>query len=147
MNTIQINTVLKNHPSTKQFYLGTFSLDKMPKKIRYPSCFILNNQKSTEGGEHWLAVYFDKNKRAEFFDSFAKPPSYYGAQEYLDKHSISVKHNKRVLQTKFTAYCGIYSILFIIFKCKSQTLNSFLKYFDSSHNNDKNFTKLINKYG
>jgi len=65
---------MKQHPATKKFYLGTFSADNLPKKIVYPSCFIFNNQKSHLPGQHWIAIYFSKSKKSEFFDSLGKSP-------------------------------------------------------------------------
>lgn len=137
---------MQNHPATKKHYLGTFSVDNLPMKIRYPSCFIFNNQKSNQTGQHWIAVHFDQQKKAELFDSFANSPKHYGISEYLQKHSVSVNYNKKVLQGFFSPYCGVYCILYLIYKCRSKTLNSFLKYFKSSRENDNIFSKLIKKY-
>ena len=38
MNTIQINKLMENDKYTKKIYLGTFPIDKLPEKLKYPSC-------------------------------------------------------------------------------------------------------------
>lgn len=137
---------MKTHPSTKRFYLGTFSIDTLPKKVNYPSCLIFNNQRSDQPGQHWVALYFGKNKKTEFFDSFGGSPRDYKIDNYLQSHASSTVYNKRVLQTNLSVYCGLYCLLFLICKCKHRSLRYFLNLFDSPNNNDKLFQKLIKKY-
>ena len=66
MNTVQINQIMKKDEFTRKIYLGTLPIDKLPKKIKYPSCLVINNQKSNQPGEHWIAIYFDKKKELNF---------------------------------------------------------------------------------
>ena len=46
MNTIQLNQVMYNFPQTSKIFLGTLPIDKLHKKVSYPSCLIINNQPS-----------------------------------------------------------------------------------------------------
>ncbi len=64
---------MKNYQDCKKFYLGTFAYVELPSKIQsYPSCMIVNNQQKNKPREHWVAIYFDKSKRATFFDSYGQ---------------------------------------------------------------------------
>ena len=146
MNTIQINKVLKSEVKTKKIYLGTFSVDQLPKKIIYPSCLIVNNQNSYESGEHWLAIFFHKNKVAEFFDSFGNSPCYYNLGNYLDSHSKRFTFNKTPLQSFTSLYCGLYCIFYLILKAKGRSLNYIINLFKTPYQNDKLFKSLIKKY-
>jgi len=146
MNTIQLTKIMKSHPSSKKLYLGTFSVDTLPTNIKYPSCLIFNNQRSDQPGQHWVAIYFGANKKAEFFDSFGGSPKDYGIDGYMKKHALSTVYNKQVLQTKLSVYCGLYCLLFLICKCKHRSLKYFLNLFDKPKINDNTFFRLINKY-
>ena len=142
MNTIQLNKILFNFPTTKDNYAGTFAIDQLPKKIKYPSSMIINNQKSTQTGAHWIGIYFDRNYKAIFFDSFAQTAKSYKLDKFLKRHSLSIIENKKILQS-YSSYCGYYCVLFIIFISLGYSLKRFLKYFKTPIENDNLFEKLI----
>ena len=146
MNTIQLDKIMKKHYFTKKIYIGTFAIDKLPKEVKYPSCLIVNNQKSTQPGEHWVAIYFGKNKNAEFFDSFGNSPITFGLDKFIKKNSTKMTFNKTKLQSNFSLFCGYYCVLYLIYKCKRFSLNYFLNFFDKPIDNDRIFVKLIKKY-
>jgi hypothetical protein len=145
MNNIQINAILKKDKKSKKCYLGTFPIDKLPKIFKYPTCFIINNQKSTEIGEHWLAVYFDSKKHCYFFDSFGMHPTFYNLTNYLKKKSIKINYNKLQLQSIFTEYCGYYCIIFLILKARKYSFNFILSQFKDPDSNDNLIKNLIEK--
>ena len=136
-----LNKILFQFPATKDTYAGTFALDKLPRKVKYPSSMIINNQKSTEPGAHWVAVYFDSKKHAFFFDSYAQSAKSYNLESYLIKHSLKLIENKKQLQG-FSSYCGYYCVLFIIFTSLGY-LKEFLNFFKSPLKNDYLIEKLI----
>ncbi len=98
-----LDKILFNFPTTKNKYAGTFALDKLPKRVEYPSSMIINNQKSTQPGGHWISIHFDKKKRAIFFDSYAQSARSYNLEIFLKKHSISVTESTKPIQA-FSSY-------------------------------------------
>ena len=137
---------MKKDKFTRKIYLGTVPIDQLPKKIKYPSCLVINNQTSYKPGEHWLAIYFDKMKRAEFFDSFGNNPIYYNLKSFLEKNAKSFQFNKRILQSNSSSHCGYYCILYLLFRARGYTLKNILKYFKTPEKNDLLIEKLIKKY-
>jgi len=135
MNTIQINKIMKKDAYTKNIYLGTLPIDKLPKKVGYPSCIVINNQKSTEPGEHWIAIYFDKQGNGEFFDSFGNPPNYYNLQKYLKNNCLNFDYNKKKLQSDYSLYCGYYCVLYLLLKARHLSMEKILKYFSTPRKN------------
>ncbi len=146
MNTLHINKIMKHDAFTKKLYAGTFAIDTLPQKIRYPSCIILNNKKSSHAGEHWLAIYYFKNKRAQFFDSFGHSPAFYNLEEYLKRTSTNYSYNTTTVQSINSNYCGLYVVLFLIFKARRRSLKYFLKQFKNSEKNDTLFSNLLYKH-
>ena len=63
MNTVQIDKIMNTDEYTKNINLGTNPIDRLPKKVLFASCIIINNQTSKEPGEHWIAIYFDKKEK------------------------------------------------------------------------------------
>ena len=63
----------------KNDYLGTFSSDKMPLRIKDNQCFILNTDSSRSANKygHWVGFYKINNKTANgklyYYDSFPRP--------------------------------------------------------------------------
>lgn len=131
MNTLQISNILTKHRATGSFFIGIFPRDRLPLNPKYPSCIVLNTDPSTREGEHWLAIHYDQHGYAEFFDSFAKPPSYYNLEKYLLKTSRHWIYNETELQS-FSPYCGHYCCLFLIFKCRNYKMSAFLDFFTNS---------------
>jgi hypothetical protein len=146
MNSIQINKILKKDSYSKTQFLGTFAFNQLPIINKYPSCLVFNNQSSDEPGEHWLAIYFNKNKTSEFFDSFGHPPEFYGIKKYLKINSKRINYNKKIFQGFDSYYCGLYVIFYILFKTRGRSLNNYKKYFGKPHQNDKRFQKMLNYY-
>ena len=143
MNTIQINKIMKTDKFTKKIYLGTFARDQLPSIIKYPACFIFNNQSSDQYGEHWVALFINKKRHAEFFDSFGNEPKYYNLDKYLQKFSKNYKiFNTLAIQSNDSTFCGYYCILFCLFKTRGYSMNKFLSFFKDTVSNDKLLKKL-----
>ncbi len=47
---------------------------------------IINNEPSTQIGSHWIAIYFFKNKKAIFFDSYGQSAKLYKLDKFLKKN-------------------------------------------------------------
>lgn len=145
MYSSTIDRVLKTDVETKNIYLGCFSFDERPSITKYPSCFVINTQPRSKGGEHWLAIYFDNNENCYFFDSFGNKPSFYRLQNYILTYSKQWTYNTKQLQG-FEPHCGIYCIFFLLFISRKKLdifFNAFTKNFIK---NDKIFTNAIEKF-
>ena len=74
MNSLQIERLLKSDFETKSVFKKVCALGQLEKPT-FPSAYVINSDPSTEPGEHWIAVYFDKHGRGEYFDSYGLPPA------------------------------------------------------------------------
>ena len=80
MNTAQVAYALEHDPKTSKKFCGVFPIDKLPQTIdRYPCGLIVNTDPSTKPGMHWVAVFLTSPQNGEWFDSYGKPPEFYGA--------------------------------------------------------------------
>lgn len=144
LNNIQLEEILKHDVFTNKIFNGVYARDMLPKYLKYPSAIIVNTDKSNLSGQHWLAIYFDKDKNCEFFDSFGRSPKYYKFENYIKKHADKVKWNKKQIQGFNSSICGYYCVLFLLLKARNHEIRLFLKNFDKNYDeNDKYILKLI----
>ena len=113
MNTLQIERLLKKDLKSKAIFKKVCALDQLEKPT-FPSAYVINLDPSSEPGEHWVAVYFDKCGRGEYFDSYGLPPTLVGLESYMDAYSLSGWiYNRKTLQAYFSSFVVIIvSILF-----------------------------------
>ena len=113
MNTLQIERLLKKDLKSKTIFKKVCALDQLEKPT-FPSAYVINSDPSSEPGEHWVAVYFDKRGRGEYFDSYGLSPTLIGLKSYMDAYSLSGWiYNRKTLQGTFPVFVVIIvSILF-----------------------------------
>jgi len=115
LNNIQLNKILKHDMCTSRYFLGVFSNDNLPKKIKnYPSIFIINTSPSYIQEGHWLAVFISKNKQLYFFDSYGLHPKFYKLNKYFNSISRKFTYNKTQFQSFFSKTCGYFCLIFIL---------------------------------
>ena len=129
MNTLQIQKILERDVYANKYFCGVYPKDKLPKKLNFPSLMVINTDKSNEPGEHWIALYCDKNGKCEFFDSYGLHPDFYNLTNYLNKTCKSWKYNKKCLQGVFSNLCGYYCCLFLMIRSRNYSLKYFLSFY------------------
>ena len=144
MNSLQIVRVLESDKYSKDKFLGVFARDELPIHVKYPSCLILNTDKRNEPGEHWLAIYYDENKNAEFFDSYGNSPDFYNLTTYLNKTCKKWVANEQRIQGYFSKLCGLYCLFYLHQKCRDVSLKEIQENFKDK--NDELILNFIKNY-
>ena len=115
MNTLQIERLLKKDLKTKTIFRKVCALDQLEKPT-FPSAYVINLDPTSEPGEHWVAIYFDKRGRGEYFDSYGLFPTLVGLKSYMDTYSSSGWiYNRKTLQYKRTFQVFVVIIASILF--------------------------------
>jgi hypothetical protein len=136
---------LKKDEYTSKIYGGVLARDELYENFTYPKCFVINTKPRSHVGEHWLALYYDDNGMATFFDSYGHHPAYYRLQSYIERTSIGYDYNKRMIQG-LSSHCGYYSLLFLLFKSRKID-GQFFSYFSNDfHHNDIKVDRLIKQF-
>ena len=121
MKTSEINVILKNNPYTRKHFIGTFAADQCPKKLKPDTCFVTNTDPHQLPGEHWVAVYIERDRNVYYFDPYGIPPVSIYHRELLKKSSDGHgSYNKKQVQNIYSATCGEHCVSFIIAACRSQ---------------------------
>jgi hypothetical protein len=149
MNTIQIQEVLTNDQFSQKYFKNVLAIDELPKtnkKIKN-SAYIINTDKKTEKGEHWLSVFYDDQSNCQFFDSLGMGPEIYNLDSFIIKTSKAAFTNKYAVQSIFSEYCGYYAILFVMIRSRNVSFRKFLEYFDKdTFKNDLKIENLIKTF-
>lgn len=143
LSTIDLLDILK---SRIHHFKGVYARDNLPKLINFPACFIINTHNANQGGEHWLAFYYDEKGNAEFFDSYGNHPSFFELESYLNNTSKNWTWNKKQLQSFNSPLCGYYCSLYLLYKNLNYSLEYFLNKFSNFFNvNDMVLLNLIKR--
>ncbi len=141
MNTSEIQNILRRNNASKLNFGGVYALNELP-KIAKNKAYIINLDKSYENGSHWVAIYFDKNGRGEYFDSFGLPPFLPELKDFLNRNCKMWLYNSKRLQSKDTLVCGQYCIYFLIKRFNKKKIKDIVNEFSMSY--DKNDMKVFN---
>ena len=115
MNTAQITYALEHDPKTSKKFCGMFPGDKLLWTIdRYPCGLAVNTDPYTKPG-HWIAIFLMSLQNGDWFDSYGKPPEFYGAvfTEFINNQCNEWKWNDRMLQSDWSDVCGHYCIFYL----------------------------------
>jgi hypothetical protein len=149
MNSIQIFEILSKDPYSKKYFQTVLAIDDLPlfKKKLKSKAYVINTDKRSRKGEHWLSVFYDGQSNCQFFDSLGFGPEIYNMEDFLKTTAKSIQINKFPVQSVFSEFCGFYSILFILIRSRRISYINFLGYFNSNTlKNDFNLNYFINNY-
>ena len=89
-------------------FRGVFMWDSLPQTPNTNECGIVNFNKSSEPGSHWVA-YYKAGDRRIYFDSFGQV-TLYEVQKYLKKKCEEgkkvIQRNTDIVQQPNTSICG-----------------------------------------
>ena len=134
MNTAQIAYALEHDPKTRKMFCGVFPSDKLPKTINKKfilAGLVANTDLSTKPGKHWISIYLSFPRKGSWFDSYGKPPEFYGAAftDFLEKHCGEWNVNDRKLQSDWSDVCGHHCIFNLSHRARGQSMKKIVQLF------------------
>ena len=78
--------------------MGVFAADTLKTFPTYPYCLVVNSDKQSQRGTHWMAIYVPQSNHIEYFDSQADEIPNKQIKRFLDKFD-HVKMNHRKILT------------------------------------------------
>ena len=100
-------------------FLGCFAYDELPPFPKeFPKTMIINTDKKSGRGIHWLGLVLTK-KRSYYFDSFGLPVLNRTILKYLRNYYKQVTYSDMCIQHILSKKCGEFCIAFVKnVKCK-----------------------------
>ena len=144
MNSQQLEQALARNAVTGESFRGVFAADRIVPLDPLPGHCVINTDKSTENGSHWIAVYQEKPGVVETFDSFGRDFSSYHVN-YFEKHRI-VKQSHQ-LQANTSTVCGQYCLFFLLRRCSGEKYANIVHLFtENKTSNDRMVTQYVNHF-
>lgn len=135
-----IQKVRKNaDDDTKKSFLGVYPIDRLPKFLPHlPVFLIVNTQTHNLNGEHWKAIFIDKNRYGEVFDSLAQPTSNI-LNRWMNRFTRKWTTNSKTFQHVSSSTCGAYSLYYVLTRLAFPSLAAFTRSFSRAlHVNERN---------
>ena len=123
LTTADLYAILSRDKRTSSFR-GVFASDELPICAPTSSLCVCNTDPSTKGGEHWIVIYFDGKRRAEYFDSFDMHPTVAELEEFMPKNSVVWTRDNVTVQDVLSNACGYHCIFFAIHRCVGFNMNA-----------------------
>ena len=127
MDNHQISRICRKDKYVRPYFLGVFSSDTLPPRVRSPGCLICNTAPSTMPGEHWIAMFFTTNE-TEYFCSFGRPPNN-AIADYMKSLGKPIRRSGKVMQSAETTACGQFTIFFLHLRCRGVPYETLVKAF------------------
>jgi len=115
MLSTEFNDIFQTFPNFRDYYVGNFSADNLPKKLKTFEFAIINTDISANKGLHWYAA-FKSSKTLEVFDSLGIDES----KKLFLRNNLRLPGIKEIIfnSTQFqkndTNSCGKYVLYFLI---------------------------------
>jgi hypothetical protein len=147
MYTSELIQLLKKDKYSRKSFCGVVPYDKLPiKKLRRPCSIIINTQKSTEPGEHWVAIYLPRRGKIEYFDSYGFRPTIDKIYHLIKLNGINYVHNDKTIQGVDSKNCGLFTLFYIYFRARGYSIKQYLKFFITNKiHNDIFIKNLFNR--
>jgi hypothetical protein len=112
---INENELLKNISN----FRGVITIDTLPKKIFKSECGVINYDRISGPGTHWVCYYnHPKSKFSEVMDSLGLPPPK-EILNYLETSGKDFLYNSSQIQANDSVLCGYYCVNYIIKRSKN----------------------------
>ena len=135
MDEEQISSILKNDYYTRKYFVGTFSRTHITLSGKLPAIYIVNLDSYGSPGFHWISIYVD-SKSIKIFDSFGgnflNDPKFASFINYCRNKNQKIESSPYVIQSAFSATCGLYCILFAMFMSRKHSYKDFISLFRNS---------------
>ena len=143
MWSTEIEYVLQN----RKEFLGCFPSDSLPPfPTQFPKSMIINTDKATKAGEHWLGLVLTENK-CFYFDSYGLFIFNTNIIKYLQPFYKIISYSNISIQHATSTLCGEFCIGFIKHVKSKITYEKFLLKFDQLNliNNNIIIQNMISK--
>lgn len=136
--TNDLETLLRKNKKTSLFFRGVYANDELPTHTSTPALYVCNTDPSTKTGQHWVVIFINDKRKAEYFDSFGLHPSIKNFENFLSKNSLAWKCNIKPVQHILSDACGYHCLFYAIHRCIGFDMNAIINmYTDNLIFNDE----------
>ena len=120
MNTREIAFVLKNYPMYT--FKDVCARNRLPRRTNVPCTLVANTDPDDRKGQHWIAMYIDKDRRGEYYDPYGIPPFHSVFVNFLNKQCVVWTYNPIQVQHMNSLVCGQHCIYYLIQRSRGNSM-------------------------
>ena len=115
MQGLEFQNYFEKFPQLRKHFVGVFSIDTLPKRLKFRTFCICNTDTQNGLGKHWICFIKTDKSRVECFDSLGVSSEKKKLLlDYCHFNSCHVKFNISQFQKSDSNTCGLFCIYFII---------------------------------
>lgn len=136
MDSNSLRCIANCDPLLSKQVIGVFAADEIPKIVSsFPAAWIINTDRKTKPGKHWVTFYISSKRDGEFFDSYGRKPSFYSDRfhDFFINSGINLKYNGKQLQNNDSETCGYYCIYYLVNRCRGLQMGDIIHNFSNNH--------------
>jgi len=129
MDTRQLSEALKKYDK----FNGVFARDQLRNVNFQSGGFVINTDTSSQPGEHWVAIFIDKEGLVKYLDSFGLPPMHEEILDFLDRVATrNWTYNSQPIQSVLSMSCGFFCYLYLVFRFQGLSMQDFQDFFTNN---------------
>lgn len=133
MYSFEIGYYVSEDAYLMEYFNGIYDFNiSLPRYIKYPSSYIINV------GNHWVAIFIDKFRKAIYFDSMGFPPPT-RIHRFLNSVSTSWRFNMERIQSEVSTFCGHYCLLILKHLSQEGDVDEFINTFKNTSESEKDY--------
>ena len=114
MQSSEIQKYFDCAPILNNHFIGVFSIDTLPKVLKYRKFCICNTDIQTGNGKHWICFVRTHKKSIELFDSLGVDEGKKKLIKEFCKFNIKeIVFNETQFQSSFSDTCGLFVLYFL----------------------------------
>ena len=91
MNTLEIDSILRDDRRTAKAFKGVYASDELPTRASTDALFVCNTDPSDRPGTHWIVIYINDKRKTDYFDTFGMAPTVKEIERFLNDNSSEWK--------------------------------------------------------
>ena len=148
MNATEIKHALEGNAITREIFRGVFSSDTVPDTFdTFPYEYVVNTDRTSKPGAHWIAVYQTQPGEVETFVSFGRDFTSYSSHfDGMQQQNRIISHSCQ-LKSNFSTVCGQYCLFFLLRRASAESYSHIIHLFtDYKKSNDIMVCQYVNHF-
>jgi hypothetical protein len=114
MHSSEFEKKFESTPILKNHFVGVFSIDTIPKTLKYRKFCICNTDLQTGSGKHWICFVRNHKHSIELFDSLGIDEEKKSLiKKYCKFNTKEIIFNETQFQANFSDTCGLFVLYFL----------------------------------
>ena len=110
----QLQEALMKEPSAAKALVGVYTREEpWPLPLQFPAAYLINTAHSRTAEEHWVGVFLEDSRHAEYFDSYGTAPLESINRRLPGMGYRDVLYSTKMLQGPFSRACGVSAFYFL----------------------------------